>query len=131
MAWESHNGIIEPGFKAASAIGPKMPVKLDTTANQVVAAATTTDRPLGFTIASAPQGGGIAIMGPHNTVKAVAAASLGYGAELGIASTNGALGPITGASGVGKWAIGTSREPAAAGETFSVHVHPRQLSGLI
>lgn len=132
MAFESHNGHIEPSLKAASAMIPKRPVKLDTVADQVVLCATDNVEPLGITgLASVAQGDQVVTYGQGNIVKAIAGASLGFGADLGIASTNGALGPISGASGVAKWRIGTSREPAAAGETFSVYVNPRQLSGLV
>lgn len=130
MAYENHNGIVEPAFKAASAISPKTVVALDTTADQVVAA-TAGAEPVGVTAASAAQGDRVTVLGLGNTVKCVAAASLGFGAVVGVASTNGALGPVTGASGVVKWAVGTSRGNAAAGETFSVFVNPRQLQAQI
>jgi hypothetical protein len=130
MAHESHNGFIEPAFKAASAIGPKTVVTLDTVNGQVVAA-TLGAEPVGVTIASAAQGDRVTVLGQGNIVKAVAVASLGWGAVVGVASTNGALGPVTAASGVVRWALGTAREPAAAGETFSVFVNPRSLDAQI
>lgn len=131
MAHEAHDGFIEPAFKAASIIHPKMPVKLDTTADQVTLVAATTDEPLGMTgLATAAQGGRAVVYGPGNRVKAIAGASLGANANIGLASTNGALGPVAAASGVVRWRVGTSREAAAAGETFTVYVSPRQLSGL-
>jgi hypothetical protein len=73
-----------------------------------------------------------------NIVKAVAAASLGAGAEVCVASigvASGAqrnaiatitlLGPLTIASGTAKWAVGIAMDPAAAGEVFSVYLKPR------
>jgi hypothetical protein len=130
MAHVQHQGLKWP-LAAASAVADKKVVVLDTTANQAVPAATNNVRPLGVTIASGAQGDSIAVYGHGNTVKAVAAASLGFGSEVGVASTNGNLGPITGASGVTKWAVGQALESAAAGETFSLLVSPRQLSNLI
>ncbi len=131
MAHTNDGGFVEPGFKAASAILPYVAVKLDTVANQVLPCATTTDRPLGMTIASSAQGGVLAVMGPGNIVKGIAVASIGFGAEVGIASSNGALGAISGASGFARWAVGTTRTSAGAGERLSIFVNPRQLSGLI
>lgn len=131
MAHENHQGVIEPALKAASAMSPRVPVALDAVEGQVVQIATTGVEPLGLTgAASARPGDAVVVYGEGNIVKAVAAASLGFGANIGVASSNGALGPVTGASGVVRWRLGTSREAVAAGETFSLFVHPRQLSGL-
>lgn len=131
MARESHNGLIEPALKAASAMSPRTAVKLDTVANQVVAVASRNQEPLGLTgAASAAQGLPVVTYGPGNVVKAIAGASLGYGADIGVASTNGALGPVSAASGSVVWRVGVAREPAAAGEVFSLYINPRQLSGL-
>lgn len=120
-------------FTAASAIVPLRPVKLDSAANrQVILASGVGHEPQGVTgDATALQGESVTVYGRGAIVAAVAAASLGAGADVGIGSTNGALGPISGASGVTKWAVGKSVESAAAGEKFSVYVDPRQLSNLI
>lgn len=115
---------------AASNIAANVPVKLVTGGSGqmlVIPAATSTDEILGFTHAVATQGDAVAVHGPFAIVKAIAAASLGQG-PVGIASTNGALGPISGASGFVKKAVGDSVGPAAPGETFSVYVNSRQLS---
>lgn len=130
MAYVLHNGHKE-SLTSASAIADKRPVKLDTVESQVVLCATSGHEPLGFTIASAAQGGALAVHGRDNVVKAVAAASLGYGAKVGVASTNGALGPVAAASGVVTWAVGEARGPAAAGETFSVRVNPEKLDAQV
>lgn len=128
-------------FKFASAMGAFLPVRplppgssLDET---VIPAASINDQVIGLTrgtvgtygLADAVVVGGVA--------KAVAAASLGAGAYVGIASTNGALGPV-GPSGlpahVGsggaiepKFKVGVSLHDAAAGGTFSVLVDPDQI----
>lgn len=130
MAYVQHNGRIEP-FAAASVVADKKVVKLDATEGQVVPLATNNAEPLGLTGASAAQGEQVTVYADGNIVKAVAAASLGFGGVLGVASTNGDLGPVAGASGISRWAVGVSREDAAAGETFSLLVDPRQLSNLI
>lgn len=132
-------------LKAASAAAPYQTFKLDTAAeDQIVAAATNTDRPFGISDASVAQGQRVTVYEDGNIVKAVAAASLGHGGEVGVATFGVAsaaqgnalatitqLGPVTGASGVSKWAVGVAMENAAAGEVFSVYVSPRQLSNLI
>jgi hypothetical protein len=132
MAYELHNGLKLPLRSGTAAIGLKQAVALDTAGGgDVVAIATNNVRPIGFTIATVAALRAGAVHGVGNVVKAVAAASLGIGAECGVASTNGNLGPISGASGVSKWALGQAVSPAAAGETFSLLVNPRQISNLI
>lgn len=120
-------------FTVASDIVPLRPVKIDTAADrQIVLAASVNDSIQGFTgEATGLQGESITVHGETAITKAVAAASLGAGAVVGVASTNGALGPVTGASGVTKHQAGVSVESAAAGEQFSLYVKPRQISNLI
>lgn len=71
----------------------------------------------------------VRVVAPQGTIRpvvvaAVAAASIGAGSEVGIASTNGAFGPIV-ASGF--YSIGKSITAAVAGDTFGLQVRPRQL----
>jgi hypothetical protein len=66
-----------------------------------------------------------------NTVKVTAIASLGVGADIGVASTNGGLAPVAAASGVDVWRVGKSVGAAAAGEIFGLYVSPRKLSGTV
>lgn len=62
-------------------------------------------------------------------VEAVAAASLGAGAEVGFATSNGALAPVAAAaSGVLRTSAGVAQSPAAPGEYFSLYVRPRVVS---
>lgn len=129
MAFELHRGEGLPVF-AASPINPKTFVRWDTSDRKVLPLATNSQEPLGAVHATALTGEGLAVHETKSIVKAVAAASLGAGADLMVASTNGALGPAAaGASGVVRWRVGVSQEAAAAGETFSVYVNPRQISG--
>lgn len=129
MAFVQHRQ--SDSYVAASAVGQHMPVGLDTIKNQVVPLTAVTARPIGLTDATAAQGAAVTVHEETSVAKAVCAASVGVGVDVGVASTNGALGPVTGASGVTRWAIGQSREAAAAGETFAVYIHPRQISNLI
>lgn len=117
-------------FTAASAIVGPAPVKLAATGTRrVIPAAANTDEIQGFVSnASYAVGEGITVYGENSVVEAVAAASLGPGADVGIASSNGALGPVAAASGVARFRVGRSFEGAAAGEKFSLYVKPARLS---
>lgn len=120
-------------FTVASDIQANRPVKIDTAADrQVVAAASVNDRVHGF-IDSAThlQGEAVTVYGQGAVVSVVAAASLGAGAAVGVASTNGAIGPVSGASGLTKYEAGVSVESAAAGEKFSLYVNPRQIDAQV
>lgn len=133
------------GFKAASAMVPKTIVTLDSVANQVLPLTNASQRPYGAIAATGgTPGAGLAVYESPSIVKAIAAASLGYGGEVGLASiglasaaqmnlpaTTTLLGPISGASGVAKWAVGVAMSPAGAGEVFSVKLEPREVSGLV
>ncbi|HEU4656315.1 MAG TPA: hypothetical protein VFR97_02265 [Capillimicrobium sp.] len=130
MAHSNHQGHIEPALEAATAIAARTVVALTTTQDQVAPVATRNVEPLGITgDADVEAGRRVVTYGDDNIVKAVAGASFGFGANIGVASTNGALGPVAGASGSVVWRVGTSREPAAPGEVFSLYVSKRQLSG--
>lgn len=127
-AFELHRS----GFpaKAASAMGAQIAVSHDVgdTQRQVVAIATNNVEALGVTLATAANAGdAITVLDRGNVVKVTAMASLGAGADIGVASTNGALGLVTSASGVVKWAVGKSQTAAAAGETFSLYVNPKPI----
>lgn len=131
-AFELHtNGF--PGI-AASAIAMGAVVGLDVgdVQRQVLPLATVNAEPHGIALASAVNpGDGIPVINRiGDVIKVTAIASLGHGADVGIASTNGGLGPITGASGVVKWRVGRAVTAAAASEVFSLYVSPRELGGL-
>lgn len=133
--------IIKPkaalAIQAASAINPYSPVKLVGTNNLlVIPAATNSDEVFGFSGAGTHGASGInsidacPVYEPGNVAKAVCAASVGVGADLAIASTNGALGPIVRNAGSAVWTVGKSLTPAAPGERLSVFIKPRLLGGL-
>lgn len=133
-------------FKAASTMPPKTVVTLDTTAYQVVPVTNASQRPYGITAATgATPGVTVAVFEAPGVAKAIAAASLGFGAEVAVASvgvasaaqsnslaTTTLLGPKSAAaSGTVQWAVGVAQSPALAGEIFSVKLEPRQVSGLV
>lgn len=120
-----------PGI-AATAINAGAAVAQDTATDRAfVPIASRNIRPFGIAQASAPNAGdGVAIFDEGNTEVLIAGASLGRGAEIGVASTNGALAPVAAASGSVVYSVGQSVSAAAAGEEFSLYVNPRQLSGL-
>lgn len=124
MAWELHNGRRSEAFKAGVAIAARKPVKVGTVVDEVLLATANTDSVLGITDNVASAGLHITVYQEGNVCKAVAAASLGFGANVGIASTNGDFGPVAAASGSAKVVVGQARTSAAAGETFSLYVNP-------
>lgn len=131
MAFALDNGVILPCF-AATHLGAQVPVRLieGATARIVAPVASLNQETIGFTQTAASSGFAVEVQAHGNVVKAVAAASLGAGGDVALGSPNGALGPVVGASGVVKYKSGVSLSAAAAGETFSVFVNPRQLSGI-
>ena len=114
---------------AASAIGANLPVRASASAvNEVVLTTATNQRCLGLTVATAgtyQQGVSIQTEG---VAKAIAGASVGVGAAVAIASTNGALGPVAAAASapipIGITQVGETVSAAAAGEVFSVLLTP-------
>lgn len=118
MTWTKPNYDHSIPQLAASNIVPHVPVK--GTAKDIVAlSATNTDLSIGVTAASAAQGEPVTVY-RSGVVTAIAAASLGAEAEVGVGSTNGALGLVTAASGMDKKAIGITKHAAAAGELVAV-----------
>lgn len=138
MAYKTEQHTIT--FKVASLIGAHLPVfqPLASSRDDVVVPAASQNQPaLGLTIATGASVGNTVAVAYAGEAKAIAAASLGAGAWVGIASTNGALGPI-GPSGlpvhVGsagavepKFMIGRAKRAAAAGAIFTVILDPRQI----
>src|SRR5690242_19645288 len=105
MAFELHRSAPLPGI-AASAINVDSAVSLDAgdVQRQFLPVATVNVEPVGIARATAVNpGDGITVYDRDHVVRVPAGASLGHGADIGVASTNGALGPVTGASGVVKW----------------------------
>lgn len=117
-----------PGL-AASVIQDKHVVTLTTSERGVCPVAGLTVEPHGITVASALLGEAVTVYGQGNYCKAVANASLGAGALVGVTGATRALGLAAGASGSVVWSVGRSVTAAAAGETFTFYVNPRQISG--
>ena len=133
--------------QVASAVPPKSVVTLVPGKNdQVVMVTNASQRPYGIIQATgATPGAAIAVYEQPSYAKAIAAASLGAGAEVSLASvgvasgaqfnaiaTTTLLGPASvGASGSAEWAVGVAQTNAGAGEIFTVKLEPRQVSGLV
>lgn len=129
MAYELHRGEGLPVF-AASNINPKTFVRFVAAERSVEPLATNSLESAGAVHATALRGEALAIHEDKTVVKAIAGASLGAGAAVMVGTANGALIPAAaGASGVVRYRVGVSQEAAAAGETFSVYVSQRQISG--
>lgn len=123
-----------PGI-AASAInsGAALALAASAVERQFVPIATSNVEPFGVALASA--GGtsltqALPVVDALNTIKVTAIASLGAGADIGVASTNGGLAPVAAASGVLVWAVGKAMGPAVAGEIFGLYVKPVRLSAV-
>lgn len=135
MAGELHRPGLQYTVKAASAINPRKPVTFVGTSELLavpVGSGLTGVRVNGFTGGATVGASGaeaVTVYEEGNIVKARAAASLGVAAEVGVASTNGDLGPVAQASGTLKYTAGVALTPAAAGEFFSLYVKPRTLGG--
>lgn len=135
MAGELHRPGLQYTVKAASAINPRKPVSFVGTSELLavpVGSGLTGVRINGFTGGATVGASGaeaVTIYEEGNIVKVRAAASLGVAAEVGVASTNGDLGPVAQASGTLKYTAGVALTPAAAGEFFSLYVKPRTLGG--
>lgn len=81
--------------------------------------------PVGLSIATAASPGDPIAVQNEAIGKAIAAASVGVGVRVQVASVNGALGPA--AASPGAWTVGVSRTSAAAGEYFSVLILPEKV----
>jgi hypothetical protein len=133
MAFELYRWTF-PGI-AASAINAGAALQLSASAveRQFIPISSSNIEPFGVALASA--GGtsltqAVPVVDVGNTIKVTAIASLGCGADVGVASTNGGLGPVSGASGVLTWAVGKSVSNAGAGEVFALYVKPVRLSAV-
>jgi hypothetical protein len=118
------------GFKVASVIRPFQPVALSASvAGAVIPCATWNVEAQGINgSATGAVGDAITVYGNDSIVEAIAGASLGPGADVGVGSTNGVLAPVAQASGVVRNRVGKSLEGAAAGERFSVYVNPARMA---
>lgn len=124
-------------YTAASAINPFQTVVLDSTATStnkraVTPVATNNVEPVGISgPATALPGESVTIYKPGALVEAISVASIGAAQDVGVSSSNGALGAVSGASGITRYRTARTVEPAGAGERFTVEINPKQLSNLI
>ncbi len=132
--------------KIASQVVPKTIVTQDPSTGLMLPLTNASQRPFGSVQATGATAGiAVAVYETPSYVKAIAAASLGAGAEVALASvgvasavqnnvlaTTTLLGPASaGASGVARWAVGLAQTAALGGEVFTVKLEPRQVSGLV
>jgi hypothetical protein len=139
MAFELYRWTF-PGI-AASNIGAGAALALTASAleRQVIPISSTNVEPFGVALATAaavaatpPFSAAVGVVDAGNTIKVTAGASLGVGADVGVANASSSwAAPVVGASGVAVWRVGKAVGPAAAGEIFGLYVSPRQLSGLV
>lgn len=134
MAW---NNVLRSLPKiAASALNQYVCVTNDaTTDNQVSVASTPNLDAIGVVYqATVPTYGYAVNIAVEGEVKVYFAASTGAGARVGVASTNGAVGPVnpsgpapSGAGTARIYSIGFTESPHAAGDLGTVHLDPRQI----
>lgn len=128
MAFEIHDGLAFPGL-AASNIQPGQVVSLASGGDRhIQPCASDNLRPFGVGFGVATQGDAVTVHAIGNVVKVTANASVGRQAEVTVASGAATgVAPVAVASGVERWSVGQTLTAAAAGETVSIYVHPRQL----
>lgn len=136
MPFTRHNPAAFPGI-AATQVMAYAPLRLSNVPTSpergVQPVPTNNVQPDGFSHAAASYLRPVALHEAGEVVEAIAAASLGAGAEVMVGTANASvigLIPAAGASGVTRFAVGKSTTPAGDGEFFSLYVNPRQISGL-
>ena len=130
MAFDLHRPGFQFAAKAQGAVNPVasgklagQPVGFGTAAEQAVFLASGAE-PWGVAkVGSYADGDRMTIYEPGNYVKADAAVSVGWAAEVSIATANGALGLVAS----GSWSLGKSIGPAAAGDVFTVLIRPQRI----
>lgn len=130
MAHYRHTEVL-PKLAASNAIPAFRPVTDAGAVDRVGPVATNNVQILGFTIATGASAGNPLAVVTEGVVKALSVASIGAGQEVMVASSNGALGLAAAASGFTRWSAGITQDAAAAGDTFSVLLRQRQISGAI
>ena len=123
MAFEIINTNEYPGL-CASAIQDRQVTQIVAGERALGPCTAGTQEPHGITIASAAVGEAVTSFGQGNYCKAIAAASLGGGADVGVDGATRSLGLVAS----GAWRVGKAVTPAAAGEVFTFYVNPRQLT---
>lgn len=118
---------------AGSALRPGEVVKFAAGANErrVIPVVSTNELAVGVIdtrAASAAVGDAVTVYETGAVLEGLSVASIGAGAEVAVASANGALGLVAGASGVVRATVGVTMTPAAGGEYFALYVRPRVLA---
>lgn len=128
MAYELHQDKHQLPIKAATDLSPRQPIKLGGTSGLLAfPCASLNDRPFGVTNAATYLTGEvIACYFESNIMKMVANASVGVNSEVGVASSNGSVGPQTLITASAHWGVGLTVSAALAGEIVSVFVNPRK-----
>lgn len=131
--------IAASAIRAGDVVG--FPVGSGGLERQVIPLATNAVEPFGIALATAnylaatpPYTAAVPVVDRGNTIKVVAGASLGVGADINIATAYAAsliFGPVAAASGIDLWRVGKAVTPAAAGEVFSLYVDPARLSSTV
>lgn len=132
MAHTIHGDVMP--FKGASAIAAWVPVMLlpggSALDETVQRAGSINDIAIGLTIATVASPGDPAAIVVNGRAKAVAGASLGAGAFLGVGSTNGILIPLAASAAAAPTAlrniVGRAVVNAAAADIFTIEVKPEQ-----
>lgn len=138
MADYNHEAV--ESFIAASQIGAYLPVFQNIASSRddyVVPQTVVNGEIIGLTIATVPTYGDPVAVVLSGRAKAICAASVGAGALVGVASTNGALGPVlpsgitahigSGGDVAARYAVGRTLKAYAAGDVMTVIVDPRQV----
>jgi hypothetical protein len=101
------------------------------TSEVAIPAASVNQEPIGLAIATVASGGAVEFIGIGGVGKAIAAASTGAGARVGVTATTGLqVGPlaVSGASaGIQKWSVGQLLKNAAAGDVVPIYVNPHNV----
>jgi hypothetical protein len=111
-------------YKAASGVGQYVPVSHSASSNEFVLAiaSSMTAESIGVTVATAASPGDPVAVQMRGVAKVIAAASTGQGANVGVASSNGAVGPLGASQSVQR--VGIAQTAAVAGEVFSILLRP-------
>ena len=142
MAFELYRwtfpAIAASAIRAGDVVG--FPVGSGGIERSVIPLATCTAEPLGIALATAnyaaatpPFSPAVAVVDRGNTIKVVAGASLGAGANINIATAYAGsliLGPVDNTLGSVIWRVGKAVSPAVAGAVFGLYVDPARLTSL-
>lgn len=130
--YELHRPGLTQAFKAASLIAPHSPVTLGgTTEPLLIPVGTENVEVFGISQGATVRAGEFCtVYERQNVVKVKAGASLGAGADVGVASW-GLFGPHTAASGTTKWIVGKAQTDAAAGEYFACYINQRKNGNVV